>query len=1626
MENKKTRIFCLFSEKQPFGLFDNLSEQLYNLGYLVEGSSYMTDDGYQKKTWDAKVLERCAGVVILFDEESVNSLLIPEEFDELKNILDNEAKFVIPLLYSDSSKNSILLTNLPTSYTDIEILEFDQTNIDKTAHLIDKRISGYKPQAILPKPSSVFPLSRDLKSKGQKVKELHDALKKFPYHISSRSYNSSVFGSTTDKAIKNFQGRLGIEQTGIVDEKLFNEIISFKLPSAGEKIITSTGWWLIKIDDLDWDVNNLSIGKVEPFHTHDRNNNKRPEYNAYLSIKKGDKILGYSYGKTDGFICFFEVTQSVHYDSKLGEIISLKITGLIKPPFQSSDLKENLFPIPHKELSEYTEQRLFSISEKDYELIQTSRPYKAGKSYWFLKLHRDWNIENLEMGAKKWFNTYNPVLKRKRPEYNLFFNVKKDDIIIGFYHAPHDEVVCEFTVTKEAVTDTIKNEKIEFSLTRKFHPRIPFVNFKGSFSQKEESINSDYYRLFSITEQDYKLITDAYVPHIQSNSHWLLKINYENWDVADFKVGMHKIFYAIYDNGNERPDYQLFHSLKNGELMLGYAYGLKNAAVCVFKVTAELNQQEQKRSVNFIIDKILSPHVPLKEFEDKISGSVTFENPPVNSLFRITEEDFNLIVNPPPPSAPSPPEQNEFSHWVLKTNISSWDEQDEDMTSQEWFLNFRKKNEFVYSFFLRKIKSLDKILTIEEGTDYYFIRAFGVKGNSETKEQVKKPSIYLSNCARISIEDFRETDFHKKYSGKKEEVCKISFEDFLLHINEINEKFRDTDLQYPEKTGDVVVTSVNAEGNHSKTQDKLGFKHDILSLANVISMKDVNPPLAIGLFGNWGTGKSFFMEKLCVKVDEFSITAKKENEINKEEYEKAKEADINAAKPAESKYVENIVQVKFNSWHYSDANLWASLITEIFDSLKKFSLKEHKKTEVEKLEIAMQTAGKQREAEIKMNEQFKKLTRKREIEKDKLEKETGIKYAKEILKNFFTKENVKDLDNNIVAIVKSKTELEGYIKKIKNSNKIIYVGRQILSLFTWQVALAAFIVFLLSLVLFVFSNTANIDFLNLFSSLGWREYFKWITSWYSALIIFVSKVMWGVATAFKNINNAKEKLENVMKTIDINPEDEELKKFKSDLESSTAAISILDKKIAGIEQELIDIESGKKLFDFIDSKSKDTNYTQQLGVISWIRKDFSRLDELLRMQYELSSDEKMKFQNPYEVHLKIDRIILYIDDLDRCPQDIVVKVLEAIHLLLAFPLFIVVVGVDPRWLDNSLKDKFKVQFGNEVTSYDYLEKIFQIPFALKPITPEGKKSLIDYLLKKEMEKVETEEKEQEKSDAETKQEIKQKTQDKDITDAPDDTKETIPANIHAEVSTNKDVIGGDAEDENNYDNTESAYEESDFQTTRTHSDEEKISNESISKSEEKKEREIKPMTEKVSSSEEIKQQNENIEEDKDEEIEPEVMQAIMKNVSFTKKELAFMQEISSVFGHSPRTINRYINIYRIIKSHKGFKKTERYSEDDFIPAMILLAIVVGCLENSHDFIEKIEKLDKTSDDINFLEFLEKTDLPIIVKENIKMCLSGRINLKMKDFKRNRELISRFSFRTVKKKASENSLSYRVD
>lgn len=174
-----------------------------------------------------------------------------------------------------------------------------------------------------------------------------------------------------------------------------------------------------------------------------------------------------------------------------------------------------------------------------------------------------------------------------------------------------------------------------------------------------------------------------------------------------------------------------------------------------------------------------------------------------------------------------------------------------------------------------------------------------------------------------------------------------------------------------------------------------------------------------------------------------------------------------------------------------------------------------------------------------------------------------------------------------------------------------------------------------------------------------------------------------------------------------------------------------EEKLKTIQAELAEMAPGRQLIRFLRERATAEDYRRHLGLVSLVRRDFKQLSELLTATS--SNDGELP---------KIDRIVLYIDDLDRCRADRVIEVLEAVHLLLAFPLFADVVAVDPRWLRQSLLDHYpRLLGGNDddksnvrtgslgrpATPQDYLEKIFQVPFNLHAMEKEGYESLVKHL-----------------------------------------------------------------------------------------------------------------------------------------------------------------------------------------------------------------------------------------------------------------------------------------------------------
>ena len=94
--------------------------------------------------------------------------------------------------------------------------------------------------------------------------------------------------------------------------------------------------------------------------------------------------------------------------------------------------------------------------------------------------------------------------------------------------------------------------------------------------------------------------------------------------------------------------------------------------------------------------------------------------------------------------------------------------------------------------------------------------------------------------------------------------------------------------------------------------DRLGIEPEVEALCWVIAARDTVPPLSVGLFGDWGSGKTTFMALMQARIRDL--------------------AEQSRTRP-ESPWCGNVMQISFNAWTYADDNLWASLVTDIFTAL---------------------------------------------------------------------------------------------------------------------------------------------------------------------------------------------------------------------------------------------------------------------------------------------------------------------------------------------------------------------------------------------------------------------------------------------------------------------------------------------------------------------------------------------------------------------------------------------------------------------------------------------------------------------------------------------------------------------
>ena len=128
------------------------------------------------------------------------------------------------------------------------------------------------------------------------------------------------------------------------------------------------------------------------------------------------------------------------------------------------------------------------------------------------------------------------------------------------------------------------------------------------------------------------------------------------------------------------------------------------------------------------------------------------------------------------------------------------------------------------------------------------------------------------------------------------------------------------------------------------------------------------------------------------------------------------------------------------------------------------------------------------------------------------------------------------------------------------------------------------------------------------------------------------------------------------------------------------------------------------------SKIKDIDYENYIKEKQ--KKDTEDSDETLRSNIQ-------EFHKNFEALIeetKIKKIIVFIDDLDRCSPDTIIGTLEAIKLFLFTKKTAFVIGADERLIKYAVKRRFpEVPGENLEVGRDYLEKLIQYPIRIPPL-----------------------------------------------------------------------------------------------------------------------------------------------------------------------------------------------------------------------------------------------------------------------------------------------------------------------
>ena len=478
-----------------------------------------------------------------------------------------------------------------------------------------------------------------------------------------------------------------------------------------------------------------------------------------------------------------------------------------------------------------------------------------------------------------------------------------------------------------------------------------------------------------------------------------------------------------------------------------------------------------------------------------------------------------------------------------------------------------------------------------------------------------------------------------------------------------------------------------------------------MALAELVTAVTATPPLAVGLFGDWGEGKSHFLGLLREQV---TVVARPDNPLA----------------------CSAVRQVRFNAWHYAEADLWASLVAELFAQL---AAPPDGDTGAEQRRQSRLTA----DLVIKrgLGVRLKAARSRRDV------LEARLRNAEEGGRRSW--ESLPESQRQELMLLAGPSAERLYREAARTGTSLRETGRS-----SWRLVRAlhpAAIACLLGLLLAAGAAAVVIGLVS-----------PGLTRWFASAPI-VAAVL-AAAGLWRQFQDEATRWARKAWNAAVQMGEAQRQRLQTTRDVAAA-------EVAALEREMQNLTAAGQLAGMVADRAAGGDYRSRLGVMTQIREDFTRMADLLanasrpgqagiqpgagdgaQAALAASGQGEPAEDEAGDTLPRIDRIILYIDDLDRCPPRRVVEMLEAIHLMLAVPLFVVVVAVDPRWLlraitahyrdlleaprpsaspsgDASQVDPDDEELWNS-TPAQYLEKIFQVVLTLPPLDTSGYQRLL--------------------------------------------------------------------------------------------------------------------------------------------------------------------------------------------------------------------------------------------------------------------------------------------------------------